>query len=58
MKHLPKFLFLALTLTALVFGATGCATTDAETENVSSRPWNSPRGWEYGIPGMMPSYGL
>ena len=29
----------------------GCRTGD-EPENVSERPWNSPKGWEYGIPGM------
>lgn len=30
---------------------TGCATT--EPENASARPWNSPKGWEYG--GALPS---
>jgi hypothetical protein len=41
---------LTLGLLALVFAAvilTGCATT--EPENVSSRPWNTPRGWT-GLP--------
>jgi hypothetical protein len=47
---------LRLTLLALVlFGAallfTGCATT--EPENLSERPWNSPRGWESGLPSSM-----
>ena len=27
---------------------TGCKTT--EPENLSSRPWNAPRGWETGLP--------
>lgn len=27
---------------------TGCA--ESEPENLSSRPWNSPKGWESGLP--------
>lgn len=30
---------------------TGCNTT--EPDNQSSRPWNSPKGWEGGVPGML-----
>ena len=26
-----------------------CSTT-AESENLSSRPWNTPKSWEHGIP--------
>jgi len=26
----------------------GCKTSDPD--NLSSRPWNSPRGWEHGLP--------
>ena len=35
---------------ALAFGAmlTGCASTDSE--NLSERPWNSPKTWETGLP--------
>jgi len=29
----------------------GCATTDPE--NLTDRPWNSPKGWETGYPGGM-----
>jgi hypothetical protein len=54
MKKSSKYLLLLLVLVAL--GGAGCATTD-DSENLSSRPWNSPRGWEYGIPGMSPQYG-
>jgi hypothetical protein len=36
-------LFLGSTL-ALI----GCSTT--ESENLSDRPWNSPKGWETGLP--------
>lgn len=34
----------------LVIGALliGCAST--ESENASARPWNSPKGWESGLP--------
>lgn len=31
--------------------ATGCGTT--EPDNMSTRPWNSPKGWEGGVPGML-----
>ncbi len=41
-------LLLALISTALVVG--GCAT---ESENDSVRPWNSPMGWENGLPSNM-----
>jgi hypothetical protein len=27
----------------------GCATTE-NVDNAASRPWNSPRGWESGLP--------
>jgi hypothetical protein len=44
--------FLLCTLFALVLlGASGCAST--EPENASVRPWNSPTGWENGIPSGM-----
>jgi hypothetical protein len=36
---------LVLTSAALI---TGCATTDSE--NRAERPWNSPKGWETGLP--------
>jgi hypothetical protein len=32
-------------------GLTACATT--ESENDSARPWNAPKGWENGLPGVM-----
>ena len=55
MKASLKTYYLLLVLLALT--GLGCATTDTESDNLSSRPWNSPRGWEYGMPGMMPQYG-
>lgn len=30
---------------------TGCNTP--EPDNQSSRPWNAPKGWEGGVPGML-----
>lgn len=42
-------LLLLLAVTSLL---AGCAT--AEPDNLSVRPWNSPKGWENGLPsGMM-----
>jgi hypothetical protein len=32
-------------------GLSGCST--AEPDNMSERPWNSPRGWETGLPSGM-----
>jgi len=42
-----RWLLLCLVLTGL-FGVVGCATTDSE--NLSERPWNTPKGWETGLP--------
>lgn len=44
-----SLLFVAA-LGALVL-VTGCGTT--EPDNQSSRPWNSPKSWEGGVPGML-----
>jgi len=33
------------------FSMSGCATADPD--NVSQRPWNSPKGWETGLPAGM-----
>jgi hypothetical protein len=53
MKALLNRQFLLLTLTVLsIFAASGCATT--EDDNLTERPWNTPKTWETGIPqGMM-----
>ena len=42
-----RWLFLCLLLTALL-ALVGCATPEAE--NLSERPWNTPKGWETGLP--------
>jgi hypothetical protein len=47
-----RWLWLALLIAVIGLGATGCATT--EPDNMSSRPWNSPEGWQNGgLPGGM-----
>jgi hypothetical protein len=38
-------------LLAMAGGVVGCAST--ETDNASSRPWNTPKGWETGLPSGM-----
>jgi hypothetical protein len=43
------WLLLALALATIAMA--GCAT--AESENVSERPWNSPKSWENGLPSSM-----
>ena len=52
MKSLLAFLASPLALAGLLAGLclwlTGCSTTDPE--NKPERPWNSPQGWEGGIP--------
>ncbi len=44
---------LFLLLLAVATGLTACATTDEDTDNASVRPWNSPKGWENGLPSNM-----
>ena len=49
MNKLLKMMLLTAALLA-GFATSGCKTP--EPENESARPWNSPRGWESGIPGF------
>lgn len=45
--------WLALAWVAGALALSGCATTD-DSENLSERPWNTPKAWEGGLPmGMM-----
>jgi hypothetical protein len=39
--------FLLLALGVILAGVGGCAT---DSNNVSVRPWNTPQGWENGLP--------
>jgi hypothetical protein len=43
--------FLLASLLVLGWVVTGCQSP--ESENLSSRPWNSPRGWEHGLPSSL-----
>jgi outer membrane biogenesis lipoprotein LolB len=49
LRHLRGWFLLLLALAPLVLA--GCAST--ESENASARPWNSPKGWEHGLPSGM-----
>ena len=50
MKALIRFLLLAGALLGILAGVSGCKTDDDE---LSGRPWNSPKTWESGIPSSM-----
>ena len=44
-------LVFALLLLLAAAALSGCASTDPD--NVSERPWNTPKGWENGLPSGM-----
>jgi hypothetical protein len=53
MKNLlsnPRQAFLLL-LALAALALTGCAST--ESDNLSARPWNTPKTWETGLPSSM-----
>ncbi len=41
-----------LALAGLALGLSGCASTQ-DSDNASVRPWNTPMGWENGLPSSM-----
>jgi len=43
----PRYVFLLLIVLGAL-GLVGCASTDSE--NLSERPWNTPKTWENGMP--------
>ncbi len=49
MKVRLRFLLCLLLLAGAGLAFSGCATTET-ADNDASRPWNSPRGWETGLP--------
>jgi hypothetical protein len=50
--RIPNFRTLFFLILALAgMWLSGCASTDSE--NLSERPWNSPKGWENGLPSSM-----
>lgn len=55
MKSLLVKSLLVLGLALIAVMGNGCATPD-KTENASERPWNSPQGWENGIPSSLYQY--
>jgi len=48
MKSYLRLFILLIGLIAAGGLGSGCKTT--ESENLSERPWNAPRGWENGLP--------
>jgi hypothetical protein len=44
---------LLFVLAGLAVTLSGCATSKEDSENASVRPWNSPEGWESGLPSNM-----
>lgn len=42
---------LLLLLALIALGLSGCATSDPD--NLSQRPWNSPKSWETGLPSSL-----
>jgi hypothetical protein len=50
MRFLLQRVVAVISVTLLGLTAMGCRSTD---EDASSRPWNSPKGWESGIPSSM-----
>lgn len=55
MKSLLVKSLLVLGLALFAVLGSGCATPE-KSENVSERPWNSPQGWEHGIPSSLYQY--
>ena len=51
MKSVFSKFILILALAGVGAVLTGCETPD--DQNVSARPWNSPKGWESGFPSAL-----
>lgn len=51
MKRSFASLLLLVLIAMLVGGVIGCASN--EPDNASVRPWDSPQGWENGVPSSM-----
>jgi hypothetical protein len=47
----PRWALLLL-LALAAAGLSACEST-ADSDNASARPWNTPKGWENGIPSSM-----
>jgi hypothetical protein len=51
MTRIWSSLLLGVLFALMLLGASGCASKDPNNESV--RPWNSPIGWENGVPSGM-----
>lgn len=51
-RHVLRLCF-CLMLAGLAVALNGCATGNEDSQNASVRPWNSPQGWESGLPSNM-----
>lgn len=51
MTRLVSSFLLLMLFAVMLLGAVGCASTEAQNDSV--RPWDSPQGWENGIPSGM-----
>jgi hypothetical protein len=47
--HPFRILYLLIAAAALVVSS-GCGTVEGDSQNASSRPWNTPTRWETGMP--------
>jgi hypothetical protein len=52
LRRLKNLILLVMSVAGLL-GWSGCATTGDDNDNLSARPWNSPKGWEHGLPTQM-----
>jgi hypothetical protein len=53
-KITAGFVLLAFVLAFTLLAGAGCAGTRGRDDGLSSRPWNTQKSWEHGIPtGMM-----
>jgi hypothetical protein len=52
MKRFLNCLVGGLLLALIALGMSGCASTQ-DSDNASVRPWNTPKGWENGLPSTM-----
>lgn len=52
MQKLLTKLFTVALLAIAALAVTGCQSDDS-IENASARPWNSPKGWETGLPSTL-----
>jgi len=52
MKRALTQMVLAMGLLIICVVGGGCRTVDSETENIDTKPWNTPAGWEGQLMGV------